>query len=903
MNNLAPLISTKWSVPRISSDLVPRSHLILQLNASLDRKLTAVCAPAGYGKTTLICQWLGQSVRPVAWLSLDENDNELNTFLRYFIASIQSIFPESCQATRDFLNAPQAPSQDVLLRTLVSDLAEGTEPFCLVLDDLHVISDHDIHRFIEEVIKYMPPQMHLTISSRKDLPLPLVRLRVGRELTEIRTQELRFNQAEVKTYIEEALSTQINDETLQLLEERTEGWIAALRLAAIALRSESDPERYIHGFKGSHRNLMNYLGDEVLTHQQNEVQAFLLETSILNRFSAPLCAAVTNSSTRRCQQIINQLEDENLFVIPLDDEHSWYRYHHLFREMLLQRLQREQKSAEVTSLHQNAGLWLGNNGYVDEAIRHFNTAGNTSDAIELIDRHRHALLDRSDWRVLERWLSLFPKKDSKDDPSRLVAQSWLLLHTRKLGEMNLYLRLAEERLDKCGADLPESSVLALRAEIDTMRSYYWNVIGDNPKKGFECAERALKNLPPTHSFARGMALDFVCFAQYFSGRTDEAARRLSDAAYDPTSLGPSKLQTFIGLCHLKLISGDLTRLLQTASDFLEMALEDNQGIGIVYAHYFIGYAKYESNELNQAAQHLSRVAEMQYGASTIAYMNSMYTLALTYQALGETEKVEETIDALQTYILELNNDAHFLELASILARLSLLNGDRAQAARWAERVNPAELKESPFVFEVKGITWSSVQIALGTEPGIKKATDKLEQLLAIADRTNIVKWMIRILANLALAYESSGRTEEGYVALKRAITLSQDGGFIRTFLELGAPMSWMLRKLLNQGFASQHIKKILIAFSEIDRLQAIDTDDPANLVRVSSETLLIEPLTHRESEILIQLAERHSNKEIADQFTISIFTVKKHTTNIYQKLGVNNREQAVAKARILGLLH
>ena len=897
-----PLITTKWSIPRLGRDLIDRTNLIKKLDHGLDRKLTLVSAPAGYGKTTLIRQWLEGSSYPIAWLSLDENDKDPAIFLTYFIAAIRTFKPDAGKDVLSSLEAPQRPHPDYLSSTIIHELTNYPEPYLVVLDDYHNIDSSEIHQMMEMLITYMQPEMHLVMISRRDFPFPLVCLRVGQEMTEIRLNELRFSLREEAEYLVQATEKELNEETLTILDRRTEGWIAALRLVAIALRNEKDPDEYVRSFKGSHRNLMDYLASEVISHQQTEVQEFLFKTSILDRFCAPICAEMTTNSINRCQKIIEELEQENLFIIPLDEERGWYRYHQLFREMLLHRKRAIFEHTEVTGLHQSAAQWFGEHGFIHEAIRHFLAAEDIKSAIDLINQHRHKLLDQSGWRELESWLRLIPQAKLRSDPSLLVAQSWMLLHTLNLEEMIRYLQTTEEQLDNNGAAFSEDTSRALRGEIDTMWSYYWNVAGNDPKKAYDHAERALNNLPPTHAFAWGLALDFVCFAQYFRGHTEAAARELFEAAYSTSPLGPSKLQTFIGLCHLNLISGNLPGLLKSANDFLQFSSENNLSIGIAYAHYFIGTIKYEWNELIEATHHLSQVAQMHYGASTIVYTNSMYLLALTHQALGESEKVSEILATTEAYLIEVDNKNYFAELESIRARLALLADDLDEAVRLTEKVKLSDLRDSPFVFEAKGITCANVLIEQRTESSLEMAIQYLQQNLAVAEATNNIRRMIPILAQLALAYDYQGRTEEAYTALERSIALGEPGVFLRTFVDLGAPMSWMLRQLLDRGVAIQYLRKILAAYPESEQRKVNLDGDAAILIRESSKALLLEPLTKRECEILLQLAERRSNQEIADQLTISVYTVKKHTTNMYQKLRVNDREEAVEKAKSLGLL-
>lgn len=902
MESSTSLIITKLKSPRVRDDLISRPHIVQRLGDGLGRKATLVSAPAGYGKTTLLRQWLEDCPLPAAWLSLDENDSDLFIFVSYFVAAVQTILPEAGQATLSLLGVPQKPSLELITSTLINDLDRQEEPFLLVLDDYHTITDSEVHQLVEALITYMPSEMHLVLSSRKDFPLPLVRLRIGQEVTELRVQDLLFSYKEVETYLEQSTGKKISPEMVAMLEKHTEGWIAALRMAVIAMRTETDLELFVRSFTGSHRALIDYLVSEVLSQQSENFQDFLIKSSILNRFCAPLSASVTGNSTEQSQEIIEGLERANLFIVPLDEEHGWYRYHQLFREMLQHRLKAQLSQETIKALHTSASLWLGQQDFIDEAIRHSLAAENVSGAIELIDHHRHGLLDKSRWRLMERWLNLLPGLVVEKEPSLLVLQAWMLLHTQKLGEMNLALNQAEKLLVEESSRFPKAKALALRGEIDTMRSYFWNVVGNDRKQGFEYALLARKNLPSTHAFALGMAFDFECFAYYFSGEKDKAIRLLTEAAYNPSDSGPSKLQTFIGLCHVHLVSGNLPLLLQTADDFLQMAQENHQSIGIAWAHYFSGAARYERNELDQSVYHFSKVAELHYSASTIAYKNSLYPLALAYQNQGETNMAKETMDTLQAYFREIKNTTFIPEMHSVQARLSLLEGDLAAALNWAEAVNLDDLRDSPFVFEVQGITWSRVRIAESTVASLRAAIDHLRKIIAIAESSHNIRWLIPALAHLAMAYEAQGQTNDAFTTLERSIRLARPGGFIHTYVDLGESMLGMLRHLLKRGVATHYIQNILKAVPEQDGMAVSTLDEPASVVYESSKIILVEPLTRRESEILILMSARSSNKEIADDLTISILTVKKHTGNIYQKLGVKKRGEAVDKAKALGIL-
>ena len=406
-------------MPRVTGDLINRHHLIERLNRGLDRGLTLICAPAGFGKTTLACMWLQDCARPAAWLSLDENDSDLRVFLSYLVAAIQTVFPDACPTTLGFLRAPQLPPLDLVATTLVNDIADLPESFILTLDDYHAIQDNTMHELVATLIGKLPRNAHLVLASRVDPPWPLASLRAGRQMMELRADDLRFTLDEAQVFLERVVGVKLTIETVATLEGRTEGWIAALRLAALSMRGETDHAAFVQSFKGTHRDMTDYLTTEVLSQQPQPIQDFLLRTSILDRFCAPLCDAILDDRrsaideepsssliglsssvagpSSPSQAILDELDQANLFLVPLDHERRWYRYHHLFQDLLRRRLQAQMNAEELASLHSRASAWLRDNGLIEEALRHAMAAGDLEGAAQLVEDSRHDLLNREDW--------------------------------------------------------------------------------------------------------------------------------------------------------------------------------------------------------------------------------------------------------------------------------------------------------------------------------------------------------------------------------------------------------------------------------------------------------------------------------------------------------------------------
>jgi LuxR family maltose regulon positive regulatory protein len=920
-------LRTKLHRPRVSHDLVPRPRLVERLHRSLDRKLTLICAPAGFGKTTLACMWLQDCPCRAAWLSLDENDNDLRVFLSYFVAAIQTVFPDACPTTLGFLHAPQLPPLDHIATTLVNDIADLPEPpstgsgpsFILTLDDYHAIQDNTVHELVAAVISNLPRHAHLVLASRVDPPWPLASLRVGRQMMELRADDLRFTLDEARAFLERVVGAKLTSEAVATLEGRTEGWIAALRLAALSMRGETDHAAFVQSFKGTHRDLTDYLTTEVLSQQPQPIQDFLLRTSILDRFCAPLCDTIIDEgpitkdeslqSTRDVpssfvagppslsQAILDELDRANLFLVPLDYERRWYRYHHLFQELLRRRLQAQLNEEDLASLHSRASAWLRDNGLIEEALRHALTAGDLEGAAQLVENSRHDLLNREDWPTLERCLNQLPEAVVRERPALLLARAWVLdLHYQISGIPRL-LQEAEACLSTDSGAWSESEMRSVRGEIDAL----WSLVlylGDEGQRALESAQRALERIPVAYAFARSFAVLILALAHQMTGRARTAVGTLSEfLAEAGTQPDTIVARVLIGQIYVHMLEGNCHQAAQALDQLQLVTSKARLTVSMVVAHWLLGRISYEWNNLEAASQHFSSVFELRYGAQYIMVHDSMIALALTHQTQGMPEKSEDTLAALRRFALDIGITQRLHEIDSFEASLAVLQGHVQGAIRWAETVN-SDMPTAIFLFlELPIVTKARVLIAQGTDASLREATQLLQELLAYAESVHNTYHQIGLLALLALAYQAQRRTESALEALERSLRLAQPGGFIRTFVDLGPTMAGLLYQLAEGGVAPEYVRQVLAAFPE-----ARAEGDPVHQIRQASRAALVEPLTRRESEILVLLARQLTNQEIADSLVISPLTVKKHTINIYQKLGVNSRAQAVAQARALGIL-
>jgi LuxR family maltose regulon positive regulatory protein len=920
------LIRTKLNRPRPGGDLVPRPRLVVSLECNPRRKLTLVSAPAGYGKTTLLVQWLEDCSYPSAWLSLDEGDSDPGVFLSYLIAAVRTAFPDACPTTEMLLRAPQSPPLDHLATVLINELAKFPETLILVLDDFHYVRDPSVHALLNTILRYLPEQVHLVIASRTDPPMALDRLRAGRQMLELRADDLRFSLEETQAYLETELGGELTPESIALLRQRTEGWIVGLHLAALWLHGTEDYAPILDGFQGdSARFVTEYLMAEVLAYQSPEVQDFLLRTSILDRFCARLCDALIDEGQRTedarwtkedeappsfalrhssaavgppspSQAILDELDRQNLFLVPLDYEHGWYRYHHLFRATLRQRLHTETRPDEVRTLHRQASQWLAGHGNVEEALRHALAADDIEAAVKLVEENSQDLLNRLERYTLERWLAMLPENVVGERPRLLVAQGWLFYRQWRLRALDAVLDAAEACLNAPGGAPATAEERATWGQIHTLRGVTAYMVHNDFQRSVASAERALDWLPTAEPGARSVALTFWAIAQQALGKKDTAIRQLQEALHAPAHLAPSKIQALIGLSFFHYLAADTHQLEQATDRLLALAAELNHSNAITGANWLSGLLRYEWNDLKAAAGHFSGLAEV-YGSNFAATFNSTLGLARIYQVRGELDRAQGLFDDLRGETMRLDNTDLLPPVDALQACQWLLRGDVAPALSWARSFDSGQLEESIVWFEAPSQIRTRILSAHGTTAEVRTTVHDLDAKLKAAEARHNTRRVIQIQAHLALAYDRLGQTDDALTSLERAVVLAQPGGFIRSFVDAGPALRLLLRRLSQRGVAPDYLSQVLTAFDTVPQ-----TESPPGTTPTPREAGTIDLLTSREEEILHLMGEGMTNQEIANELVISLYTVKRHATNIYNKLNVSNRRQAVLTARQLGVL-
>jgi LuxR family maltose regulon positive regulatory protein len=902
------LLQTKLHRPRPPHDLVERPRLLEWLDSGIECPLTLIVAPAGYGKTTLICTWLerlaaerekGASPLPTAWLSLDENESDLNLFLHYFITALRTVFAETCDETLMLLQARQRPPETVLYNTLCNELANLPGEVILVLDDYQFIHGKPVHSLLVELARHWPKPLRLVLISRIDPPLPLTRLRAKGGLREIRTQDLRFTPEETATYLNQAQFIHLSVSILDLLEERFEGWPAGLHLAALSLRSAGSQESVQLALSNENANITGYLVDEVLTNQYPAIYTFLLKTSILDRFCTALCEAFIGETdaTWNVGACLDWIERSDLFLISLDNRREWYRYHHLFQQFLRQRLSAEITSEEINNLHRRASAWFEEHGLVEEALQHALAAGDLDLAARQIRIGLRDVLNREDRPTLERWLHMLPEEIIQRHPEPLMIKVWVLQFSWRLDLQAQVLQQVEELLDAgAGVSMPADDLQLLRAQILLVRAqqaYFVN----QPIRAIDFCQQALALLPLSWTFGRGAAMLFLGLSMQASGQAG-AAELLLLAEYESHG---DKTDTFAllvldSLCFIYLHTGQLEQTRQTAHVLVQGSTRSGTAFMRSAGNWFLGSVCYQMNQLEAAAQYFTQIVDNRFTAQVAHYRDAVAGLALIYQIQGKESMAWQIVESISQFDLE-QRGSEDRRTRSLRARLFLMQGDLERAGRWVDTLTDPPPDQPLLWLEEPQITRVRVLVARGGDADLHLAIRNLDILDEIANRTHNLRYKIEILVLRAVALDALRETSEADVVLKKALDLARPGGFIRVFVDLGKLMQAMLGRLVDQGYLVEMIHPILDAFpkDEQDLVEGASRASPG----LSS---LAEPLTPRELEVLKLLRGPLSIKEIALRLKISYETARRHTANIYAKLGVDGRWKAVSTAEELNIL-
>jgi LuxR family maltose regulon positive regulatory protein len=905
---VGPLLATKLYLPPVRAEWVSRPRLVERLQQGLDRKLTLVSAPAGFGKSTVLSQCAMLCGRPVAWLSLDDGDNDPTRLWTYVMTATQMVQPGTGATAIAALQSRQSAQTELLLTGWINEIAASSKPFLLILDDLHLITEPAVHDQLTFLIENMPPQMHLIVSTRADPPWPLALFRGRGQMTELRANDLRFTPEEASTFLNDMMGLNLCSEDVDALEARTEGWIVGLQMAALSMRGREDASTFIRAFAGTHRFVLDYLVEEVLSQQSSAVQDFLLRTSILDRLSGSLCDAVADCSDSRT--LLAQLERANLFLVPLDDERRWYRYHHLFADLLRQRLEQSLPD-EVAGLHGRASEWYERNGLIAEAMNHALAAGNVERVARLAGGNALAMMEHSQLRPLERWLDGLPDEVVESQPWLCVAHAWMLAFTGKPRAVEPLLQDAE----KIAAEWEESSEGRIRSaderqhmagHIAAIRAYVAGVTGD-AREAVEYARQARRHLPADDLVTRAWAAAALALNLYRCGDLAAGDEALEEAVELGRAIGASYVAVMV-LCNLAAVRMQHGRLVEAEDIFreaLQLAEEHAQRSGRPlsvsgYAHTYLARVLCEWNELEAAVTHARVGIELcELWGEPQLLTGSYICLASLFQTIGDAGGALDALDKAKQAASSLS-PWYAARVAPLEALIRLRQGDIAEACQWA--ASQEDAPENYFdVFEYwhARLMVARVRMAQGEWDQVLEV---LTPLLRATEEAGGLHHVVVSLALQAIALQAQGDAEQALTALERALSIAEPEGYVRTFIDEGAPMARLLRQAIERGITVEYASRLLAAMER-------ETKDDGQLAPVRpssvgdrSSSVLVEPLSGREMEVLRLLATRLSSAEMADHLVISVHTVRSHIKSIYAKLDVHKRHEAVARARELGLL-
>ena len=867
------LLQTKLYKPQLRPSVIPRPRLTSKMIAAQRCKLTLICAPAGFGKTTLVVDFLSQlHSGSQAWFAIDEQDNDPTRFLSYLITAVQSQWPEAAEAASGALHSPQPPPSELILTALINGMTGRTEKLILVLDDYHLIETKANHDILAFILDHQAPSLHLVIITRADPLLPLARLRARGEMIELRKDDLRFTTAEAAHFLNQVMGLNLAQEQVAALEQQTEGWIAGLQLAALSMQGRKDIPGFIASFSGTNRFILDYLADEVLRHRPQGTRDFLLQTAVLERLSGPLCDAVMGQNNS--QAILEQLEQANLFLFPLDDSRGWFRYHRLFAELLRHKL-RAQGEPILAELHLRAAIWYEEQDFVADAIHHALAGEDWGRAGRLIGQATDSMLKGGQIVTLIDWCEQLPPPLIDAAPNLGLSYAWALLLVGRLDE-------AQEILGHIEAQA--QPIPLLMGQTAAAQAYLARSRGDNAQV-IEKSKVALSLLGKDDEVSRSNVTLNLGLVYWHEGRLSEAEEALEEAAKLSrlTANRYGELAAQIFLARTLASSGKLHQAEMAARDLVQTG---TQIPILALAHYDLGAIYYEWNDLQKAGEEVNEGIALSRRSGHVEFENAGH-MQHAFILLAQGDSAGALRAAQTSHRLSLAfSPVTQARSAAIHVQIALALGELATAVQWAEHLS--EDVDAHSLYRFLGLTLPRLLIAQGKK---EEAARRLRRCYETAVRCG---WGYGLVATCALQSLAASSAPEAQQFLIEALRLAEPEHFVRTFADLGQPMARLLQNSPAQAIMPQYIAEITAAIGS-DHDLGVETSPPGN-------KMLIEPLSERELEILQLLDKRQSNAEIALILNVSVNTVKTHLQHIYEKLGVHNRKTAVTAARELNLI-
>lgn len=893
MHRTEQLLSTKFYIPSVRSDFISRPRLLQQLDDGLYRKLTLISAPAGSGKTTLVSEWIATHKPSVAWLSLDEGDNDTTRFLMYFVKALQKIEVGLGQGVLAMLKSAQQPPIESILTNLINEASTIKNNSILVLDDYHVVDSQNVDDALSFLIEHLPIHIHLVITTREDPNLPLARLRANDQLTELRITDLRFTSSEITKFFNDMMGLGLSTEEVNALENRTEGWIAGLQLAGLSMQGRKNIPEFISSFTGNHRYIVDYLVEEVLQNQSEKTRNFLLQTSILNRLNHKLCDVVTQRNDSN--SLLNYLGRANLFIVPLDNNRTWYRYHHLFGDVLRAHLLQEYPE-QVPELYKRASTWCEKNGLFSESIHYSLTAKDYENAARLIEQIWSKMdKNRQSVQWLE-WAKRLPEDVTRNRPVLNIGYAWALLDRGELESGEARINEAEKCLEKHKTEIAiadKEEFRFLPATIATARAYHALAVG-NVSKTVSFARQALDILPENEYLRQGTPASLLSLASWTDGNLELADQALVNAMESYKKAG-NILYTITGayaIADIRMTLGRLRQAFEVCQQALQLAEGEPDFVrwGMVDVYSSLSELYREMNDFEAAQYHLATGEEFGKKSQVPRWR---YRWCLAQARLQESQgNYDEALNLLDEAEANYRRGPmpDVRPVSTLKTRIAIKQNKLNKAMDWVKEQGISSDDDLFFLREFDHITLARVLLAEyrqnPTDKLFRSTIGLLERLLKMAESGSRMGNVIEIRILQALLYEAQNDIPRALEFLEHTLKHAELEEYIRIFVDEGTPMLHLLSKV---NIQKPYVNVLLEAFDEIE-------SNP------SSDQSLIDPLSDREQEILALIANGLKNKEIAEQMVISLNTVLYHTKNIYNKLGVNKRTQAVLKAQELKLL-
>jgi LuxR family transcriptional regulator, maltose regulon positive regulatory protein len=911
---ITPVLATKLYIPPPRPNQIPRPRLIDRLNEGLSarRALTLIAAPTGFGKSTLVSEWLARCGRPAAWLSLDENDNDPARFWLYFINALQRIAPGVGAGLLEIVQTSQLPPIEPLLTALINEIAAIPDDFILVLDDYHVIDAKLIGDGLAFVVEHLPPQMHLVITTREDPVLPIPRLRARGRLTEVRVADLRFTPAEASEFLNRTMALNLSGEEVAALESRTEGWIAGLQLAALALQGtlsmqgNQDVAGFLRAFAGDNRYIMDYLVEEVLQRQPESIRNFLLQTSILERLNGPLCDAVILQPGGQAR--LEALQRGNFFLIPLDERRHWYRYHHLFADVLRLHLVAEQPEL-FPALHRRASKWYEENGSVNDAIRHALVAEDFERAANLIERSMPEMSQHRQEATLLRWFRALPDEIFHNRPVLAVHYVGTLLQTGHTDDVESRLRDAERWLNT-PVDTREPPIFVSEEDFRRLPGlvamYHAGIalIQSDVTNTIKYARQVLELAGEKDDFLRGASSSLLGLAFWTRGDLEAAHQLFSEGMAHLHKVGfiSDVIGGGVTLADIRIAQGRLREAMRIYQSGLRLATEQGTPTRRGAADMHVGLSELyrERNDLNSATQHLLKSKEL---GELNGLPKNPYRWRVAKARIQAAEgDLDGALDLLEEaeplYVGDFSPNVR--PLSALKVRVWITQGRLKEALGWARDQNLSAKDDLSYLREFEHITLARLLLAQyqinGNESAIREATGLLDRLLKAAQAGERMGSALEILLLQALVHKALDDISSALPPLQQALVLAEPEGYVRIFLDEGPEMAYLLREAVARGIAPGYARELLEALpDEQDKSAGRSGPFPA-------AHPLIEPLSQREIDLLRLFQTELSGPEIAEELVIALSTVRTHTKSIYAKLNVNSRRAAVKRAIDLGLI-